>query len=104
MVIEHADPEIRFTYEDGYRRIFHTDGRRRRSTANDFYEGGEADWSEGSFEENALIVEARPRDGGYTLETYTLVDGGDRLRIEMIIQPLSFGEPIELVRYFDRAD
>ncbi|MBE00159.1 MAG: hypothetical protein ACJZ79_06890 [Pseudohongiellaceae bacterium] len=104
LVIEHADPEIRFTYEDGYRRIFHTDGRRRRSTANDFYEGGEADWSEGSFEENALIVEARPRDGGYTLETYTLVDGGDRLRIEMIIQPLSFGEPIELVRYFDRTD
>ena len=35
---------------------------------------------------------------------YTLVDGGDRLRIEMIIQPLSFGEPIELVRYFDRTD
>ena len=103
LTIEYSDPEIRFTYEDNYLRVFHTDGRRRRSTANDFYEGGGTDWSEGGFEDQTLVVEARPRDGGYTIETYSLVEGGDRLRIEMIIQPLSFGEPIELVRYFDRT-
>ena len=102
--IEYSDPEIRFTYEDNYIRIFHTDGRRRRSTANDFFEVGGTDWSEGGFEKETLVVEARPRDGGYTIETYSLVNGVDRLRIEMIIQPLSFGEPIELVRYFDRME
>ena len=104
LTIEYSDPEIRFTYEDNYLRVFHTDGRRRRSTANDFFEDGGTDWSEGGFEEETLVVEARPRDGGYTIETYSLVNGGDRLRIEMIIQPLSFGEPIELVRYFDRVE
>ena len=82
LFIEHSDPEIRFTYEDDYLRIFHTDGRRRRSTANDFFEGGGTDWSEGGFEGGTLVVEARPRDGGYTIETYSLVDGGNRLRID----------------------
>ena len=102
LVIRFSAPEFRFVYEDNFQRVFHTDGRRRRSTANDFFEGGAYDWSEGNFEGNALVVEARPRDGGYTLETYTIENNGDRLRIEMQIQPDSFREPIELVRYFDR--
>ena len=50
------------------------------------------------------MVEARPRDGGFATEIYTLENDGNRLRIEMLIQPLSFREPIELVRYFDRLD
>ena len=104
LTVEYSDPEFRFTYESNYLRVFHTDGRRRRSTANDFYEGGGLDWSEGNFEGNSLVVEARPRDGGYALETYTVIDRGNRLRIEMFIEPLSFGEPIELVRFFDRKD
>jgi hypothetical protein len=102
LVIRFSEPEFRFVYEDNFQRVFHTDGRRRRTAANDFFEGGGSDWSEGNFEGNALVVEARPRDGGYTLETYTLENDGDRLRIEMQIQPDSFREPIELVRYFDR--
>lgn len=101
--IQYSEPEFRFTYEDGYERIFHTDGRRRRSTAADFYTEGGTDWSFGYFEDNALIVEGQPRDGGFTIETYTLLDGGDRLRIEMTIQPNSFSVPVELVRIFDRA-
>lgn len=101
--IQYAEPEFRFTYEDGYQRVFHTDGRRRRSTAADFYNEGGSDWSFGYFEDNALIVEGQPRDGGFTIETYTLSDDGNRLRIEMLIQPNSFSEAIELVRIFDRA-
>ncbi|MED5412686.1 MAG: hypothetical protein VYE30_10100 [Pseudomonadota bacterium] len=104
LTIEYSEPEFRFTYEDNYFRIFHTDGRRRRTTANDFFEGGGTDWSEGNFENEALVVEARPRDGGFATEIYTLENDGYRLRIEMLIQPLSFREPIELVRYFDRVD
>ena len=104
LTIEYSAPEFRFIYEDNYFRIFHTDGRRRRTTANDFFEGGGTDWSEGNFENEALVVEARPRDGGFATEIYTLENDGNRLRVEMLIQPLSFREPIELVRYFDRVD
>lgn len=102
LIIAVDDPELQFTYEDDYRRVFHTDGRRRRVSANSFYTEGGEDWSSGLFEGNSLVVEGRPRDGGFTIETYTLENDGDRLRIEMVIQPDSFREPIELVRYFDR--
>lgn len=104
LTIEFNDPEFRFTYEDDYLRVFHTDGRRRRVSANSFYTEGGEDWSSGLFEGESLVVEARPRDGGFTIETYTLENDGQRLRIEMVIQPDSFREAIELVRYFDRAE
>lgn len=103
LTIEVAESELRFTYENNFPRVFHTDGRRRRASAADFYSEGGEDWSSGLFEANALVVEGRPRDGGFTIETYTLEANGARLRIEMMIQPDSFREPIELVRYFDRA-
>jgi len=108
LTIEFSEPEFRFTYEDDYLRVFHTDGRRRRVSANSFYTEGGEDWSSGGIEGGAegdrLVVEARPRDGGFTIETYTLENDGQRLRIEMVIQPDSFREAIELVRYFDRAE
>lgn len=102
--IEFNEPEFRFTYEDDFVRVFHTDGRRRRASANSFYTEGGEDWSSGLFENGSLVVEGRPRDGGFTIETYTLEQNGARLRIEMTIQPDSFREPIELVRIFDRID
>lgn len=101
--IEYDDPEFRFVYADNFRRVFHTDGRRRRTTAADFYSEGGSDWSFGYFEGNALIVEGQPRDGGFTVETYTVSDDGQRLRIEMLIQPQSFNVPVNLVRVFERA-
>lgn len=100
--IDYTEPEFRFAYADDYVRVFHTDGRRRRSTANDFYTEGGQDWSSANWEGGALVVEARPRDGGFTVETYTLEAVGNRLRIEMLIQPDTFREPINLVRVFDR--
>ena len=102
--IEYAPPEFRFTYADDYERVFHTDGRRRSTTANSFYAGGGADFSFGNWEGEALIVEARPRDGGFTMETYTLEEGGDRLRVEMVIEPTAFRAAINLTRIYDRAD
>jgi len=103
LTIEHEEPEYRFTYEDDFLRVFHTDGRRRRTTAADFYSGAAADWSFGYFEGESLIVEGQPRDGGFTIETYTLSADGNRLRIEMLIQPDSFAVPINLMRVFDRS-
>ncbi len=102
--IEFNEPEFRFTYEDNFVRVFHTDGRRRRASANSFYTEGGEDWSSGLFEGGGLVVEGRPRDGGFTIETYSLEQNGTRLRIEMTIQPDSFREPIELTRIFDRAE
>jgi len=102
--IEYADPEITFIYADDYQRIFHTDGRRRSTTANSFYAEGGEDFSFGNWEAGALVVEARPRDGGFTLETYTLEEGGNRLRVVMTIEPESFRGAISLMRVYDRAN
>jgi len=102
--IEYSEPEFIFTYEDDYQRIFHTDGRRRRTTANSFYAEGSIDFSFGNWDAQSLVVEARPRDGGFTLETYTLEDGGNRLRVTMVIEPNSFGAAINLTRVYDRAN
>ena len=100
--IGYEEPEFLFSYQDDYSRVFHTDGRRRRITANDFYSEGGQDWSSANWEDDALIVEARPRDGGFTIEIYTLEENGNRLRVEMLIQPDTFNAPINLVRVFDR--
>ena len=94
--IAYDEPEFRFEYDDNYVRVFHTDGRRRSSAANDFYNRGSQDFSFGNFDGDSRLVEARPRDGGFTLETYTLQAGG--------IQPNSFGAAIILTRVYDRAD
>lgn len=104
LTIAHDEPEFRFTYADEYLRVFHSDGRRRRTTANDFYTEGSEDFSFANWEENALTVEARPRDGGFTLETYTLQADGNQLRVEMVIEPDSFRAAINLVRIYDRVD
>lgn len=101
--IRYNDPEIVFEYADGFRRVFHTDGRRRSTGVNDYFESGGADYSFGNWNGQQFLVEGRPRDGGYTLETYTLEEQGQRLRIEMTIQPFVFGAPINLVRVFDRS-
>jgi hypothetical protein len=62
------------------------------------------DYSFGSWAGNSLNVDARPRDGGYILETYTLEAQGQRLRVEMTLNPFVFKVPITLFRIFDRAD
>ena len=102
--IDYAEPEFTFTYADDYKRVFHTDGRRRTTTANSFYAGGAADFSFGNWDGATLRVEARPRDGGFTLETYTLEDDGNRLRVEMVIEPDSFRSAINITRVYDRAN
>lgn len=105
--IEVNDPvELRFYYDNGFVRIMHTDGRRRSSGAASYYSGGLNDFSFANWEKEGsltkLIVEARPRDGGFTLETYVLEDNGSRLRVIMRIEPDNFNAPIELTRVYRR--
>jgi hypothetical protein len=92
-----------FEYADSFTRIFYTDGRKRQSSANSFYSEGGEDFSLSYWENENLIVEARPRDGGFTLETYSLSDNGNTLTIAMQLEPLSFGAAINLVRVFNRS-
>ena len=104
ITIAYTEPEFVFVYADEFRRVFHTDGRRRTTGVNDFFESGGDDFSFGHWDGNILRVEARPRDGGYILETYTLEEGGQRLRVEMTLEPLTFGAAITLTRVFDRVN
>ncbi|MDP1931329.1 MAG: hypothetical protein Q8L60_07730 [Gammaproteobacteria bacterium] len=100
--IDYDEPEFWFGYADGYQRVFHMDGRTQVIGANDHYSNGAQDFSFGDWEEDTLIVEARPRDGGFTMETYTLEANNTRLRVELRIKPGNFGAPIRMTRVYDR--
>lgn len=99
--IELNEPEYVFTYDDGYRRPVYTDGRSQSVslTGLDALE----DFSMAHWEGNRLLVEARPRDGGFANETYTLMQNGTQLRVEMYIQPGSFTAPVQIVRVYDKV-
>src|SRR5690606_500498 len=96
LVIEHDAPEFRFTYDGGFTRVFHTDGRPRTASASGAASGDGVDFSFGSLSGNVLRVESRPRDGGWTREVYTLEADGRQLRVELEMKPLSFLVPISL--------
>lgn len=100
LTIEYADDRYRFTYADDYRRPVFTDNRSRSVslTGLDAVE----DFSFAHWEGDTLVVEARPRDGGFAEERYSLVNGGSQLKAEMYILPRTFTSPVELVRIFDR--
>lgn len=100
--IDYEEPEFWFGYADGYQRVFHTDGRTQVVGANDHYSNGARDFSFAAWEAETLLVEARPRDGGFTLETYTLEADNNRLRVELEIKPGNFGAPIRMTRIYDR--
>lgn len=95
-------PQVWMGYDDAFERIFHTDGRSQSVGASQHYENGGQDFSLGDWEGEVLVVEGRPRDGGFTIETYTLEEGGERLRVELEIRPKSFGATIRMVRVYDR--
>lgn len=101
LTIELNAPEYMFTYQDNFQRPVYTDGRSQSVSLAGLDEV--EDFSFGHWENGKLLVEGRPRDGGFSNETYSLIDNGSRLRVEMYIEPRSFSEPVELVRVFDRV-
>ena len=100
--IDYSQPEFVFEYADQFTRVFHTDGRTKTTGVNSFFAEGGEDFSFANFEGDTLLVEARPRDGGYTTEVYSLEEQGTQLRVEMTIHPDSFAVPINLVRIYQR--
>jgi hypothetical protein len=91
-------PQVTFTYADGFERSFYTDGRGRSVSAR----GESRDYSFADWSDTRLFVEGRPRDGGWTREEYSLQAGGNRLRAELHMQPLTFMKPISIIRVYDR--
>lgn len=95
-------PAYQFTYDDDFQRPVYTDGRSRSVSLTGLDEI--KDFSFAHWENGKLLVEARPRDGGFANETYSLIDNGSHLQVELYIEPDGFTDPVELVRVFDRVN
>lgn len=101
LTIELGAERYLFTYADDYERPVFLDDRRRSVSlgALDAVE----DFSFAHWESGALLVEARPRDGGFAEETYRLINNGTQLEAHFLIKPQSFNKTIKLKRIFDRS-
>lgn len=95
-----GEDTYRFTYADDYARPVYTDNRRRSVSLRGLDQV--EDFSFAHWEGDVLKVEARVRDGGYTNESYSLINNGMQLKVELYIEPRSFTVPIELTRVYDR--
>lgn len=102
--IHYSDPEFQFVYPEGFKRVFYTDNRSRIISARGNSEDSRQDYSFAGWEGDKLLVESRPRDGGWINETYSLEAAGQRLRVELQLKPSSFLLPIEIVRIFNRYE
>ncbi len=92
---------VEYTFEYGeFARPVYLDNRGNSVSLSGINEV--TDFSFGHWENNQLIVEGRPRDGGFTDERYILSDDAMQLRVELLLQPNSFSTPIELLRVYDR--
>ena len=101
---DYEEPRFRLVYNDGFERIFYSDGRGRVASASGASSGDRNDYSFASWDGDRLLVESRPLDGGRITETFMLEEGGNRLRVELELQPLSFRVPIYLIRIYDRVN
>lgn len=98
--IEQDVPEFRFVYPEGFERVFYSDNRSRSISIRDTRE--DKDYSFAGWEGDKLVVQSRPRDGGWIIETYSLQGEGDILEIQMEMKPTSFLAPIVITRIFNR--
>lgn len=105
LTISYKQPEFRLTYDEGFNRVFHTDGRGRSVSASGKSAGDNKDFSFASWvNEDKFIVESRPRDGGSIAETYSLSEDGNQLTVELHLEPRSFMYPIEIIRVYKKAE
>ena len=72
-------------------------------SAKDLRNGIRKDFSFANWNGTKLSVEAKPRDNGFIIETYSLEPGGNQLRVMLHLKPSSFGAPIDIVRIYDRS-
>lgn len=103
---QYKAPEFHLTYDEGFERIFHADGRQRSASASGIPRAERTDFAFASWSgSDKLFVEARPRDGGRTSEEYSLQKsetGELLLRVELKLNPLMFAGPLHIVRFYQR--
>jgi hypothetical protein len=102
LAIVQSGAQISITYDGQFNRTFFTDGRGRTVSASGMSSGDRKDFSFGAWSGSVLNVEAKPRDGGWTREVYTVSADGRQLHVHHTLKPLLFPVVIELNRYFDR--
>lgn len=95
-----AEAVYTFSYGEFVRPVY-MDGRGNRVSLSGLDEV--EDFSFGNWRDEELIVEGRPRDGGFTDEHYRLSEDGSQLIVELYLQPLAFSTGIELLRVYDRV-
>ena len=103
LTFQYNIPEFKLEYEEGFERIFYSDNRKRVVSASGTIEGDKQDFSFATWDENTLLVESRPRDGGWIFETYEMDEGETRLILTLELKPSSFAEPIHLIRIYDNS-
>lgn len=99
----YAPPEFRVVYDHGFERVFYSDNRKRVVSASGTAAGDDQDFSFATWDDDRLLVESRPRDGGWILETYELTGQGQQLQVSLELNPSSFAEPIYITRIYDRV-
>jgi len=100
---QYNDPEFRLVYAEDFERMFYSDNRSRTVTASGTSRGDRTDYSFAAWDGAKLLVESRPRDGGWISEVYSLNPETGQLRVELKLKPLSFRVPINIVRIYDRS-
>ena len=100
----YTEPEFRLMYAEGFERVFYSDNRRRVISASGTSEHDKQDFSFASWDGDKVLVESRPRDGGWIFETYSLenTEAGEHLRVILELKPSSFADPIYITRIYDR--
>jgi len=100
---KYADPEFQLVYEQGFERVFYSDNRKRVVSASGMSSADKQDFSFASWDGDKLLVESRPRDGGWINETFEILPTTGQLRLTLRLKPSSFGVPIDIVRVYDRV-
>lgn len=101
--ISQSGAEMRMEYAEGFARSFFTDGRGRTVSASGSSSGDVGDFAFGAWVGNTLNVEAKPRDGGWTQESYTVDLATRQLRVLLKLKPLLFPAVVEAQLVYDRA-
>lgn len=101
--ISYTEPEFRLVYEQDFERVFYSDNRKRVVSASGKSASDKLDSSFASWDGDKLLVESRPRDGGWIIETYELIPQTGQLRVTLELKPSSFGDPINIIRIYDRV-
>ena len=97
---DYQQPEFKLRYEQEFERVFYSDNRKQVISTKSLTE--RTDYSFAGWEGEVLYVESKPMDSGYIMETYTLINQGSQLQVDLHLEPSTFAVPIKMRRIYDR--